>query len=62
MTQLSGRTDKFYSEVVVGKKTQKVYKLTVTSRDYQTGETIKEIMKSLIHPAEIRCVLNLLKH
>ena len=51
--QLSGVRDKFYSEVVAGKVTHKVYKITVTSSDNQTGETIKEIMKSQINPTEI---------
>jgi len=41
-----GRTVKLYSEAVVGKITQKVYKLTVTSRDNQTAETIKEMLKT----------------
>jgi len=54
VAQLSGGRDKLYSEVVVGKATQKVYKLTVTSRDNQTAETIKEMMKSQINSAEIK--------
>jgi len=29
--------------VVAGKATQKVYKVTVTSRDNQTAETIKKL-------------------
>ena len=33
LAQISGGRDKLYSEVVVGRTTQKVYKITVTSRD-----------------------------
>jgi len=33
VAQLSGGRDKLYSEVVAGKAIQKVYKVTVTSRD-----------------------------
>jgi len=54
VAQLSGDRDKFYSEVAVGKATQKVYKVTVASRDNQKVETIKEMMKSQINPAEIK--------
>jgi len=54
VAQLSGGRGKLYSEVVVGKKTQKVYKITVTSRGNQRAETVKEIMKSRINPAEIK--------
>ena len=54
MAQLSGGRDKFYSDVVVGRTTQKVYKITVTSRDNQRAEAVKEIIKSQINPAEIK--------
>jgi len=40
----SGGRIKLYSEVVERKIAQKVYKLTVTSRDIQTAETIKEML------------------
>ena len=43
-----------YSEVVEGKATQKVYKVTVTYRDNQTAETIKEMIKSKINPPKIK--------
>ena len=54
VAHLSGGRDKLYSEVVVGKATQKMYKITVTSRDNQTAATIKEMMKWQINPAEIK--------
>jgi len=57
---LSGVRDKLYLEVVVSKATQKVYKVTVTSRDNQTAETIKE-MKSQINPAEIKVGIESIK-
>ena len=50
-----------YSEVVVGKATQKVYKVTVTSRDNQKAETIKEMVKSQINPAEIKVGIEYIK-
>ena len=50
-----------YSEVVVGRKTQKVYKITVASRDNQTAQTIKEMMKLQIKPAKIKVVIEYIK-
>jgi hypothetical protein len=50
----SGERVKLYSEAVVGKIAQKVYKLTVIYRDNETAETIKEILKIQINPAEIK--------
>jgi len=61
MAQLSGGRDKLYSEVVAGKATQKVYKVTVTSRDNQTAETIKKMMKSQINPPEIKVGIESIK-
>jgi hypothetical protein len=42
----TGGRFKLYSEVVEGKIAQKVYKLTVTSTDNQTAETIEELLKT----------------
>jgi len=61
VAQLSGGRDKLYSEVVVGRTIQKVYKLTVTSRDNQTAEAIKEMMKSQINPAETKVGIESIK-
>jgi len=61
VAQLSGGRDKLYLEVVVDKATQKVYKVTVTSRDNETAETIKEMMKSQINPAEIKMGIESIK-
>jgi len=61
VAQLTGRRDKLYSEVVVGRTTQKVYKITLTFKDNQTAETIKEKMKSQINPAEIKVGIESIK-
>jgi hypothetical protein len=50
VTPPGGGKVKLYSEIVKGKTTQKVYKLIVTSRDNQTGDTIKEMPKLQINP------------
>jgi len=47
--------------VVAGKATRKVYKLAVTSIDNQTAETIKEMMKLQINPAEIKVGIESIK-
>jgi len=41
VAQLSGSRVKFYSVVVVSRKTQNVYKITVNSIDNKTAETNK---------------------
>jgi len=51
LAQLSVGRYILYSEVVAGKATQKVQKVTVTSRDNQTAETLKEMRKSQKIPA-----------
>jgi len=61
VAQLSGGRDKLYSEVVVGKAIQNVYKVAVISRDNQTAETIKEMMQSQINPAEIKVGIESIK-
>jgi hypothetical protein len=45
VTLPGGGKVKIYSEEKKKKTTQKIYKLTVTSRDNQTADTTKEIMK-----------------
>jgi hypothetical protein len=56
VTSPGGGKVKLYSAITKGKgeRTQKVYKLTVTSRDNQTADTIKEMLKSQINPTEIK--------
>ena len=54
MTPPGGGKVKLYSEIVKGKTTQKVYKLIVISRDNQTADTIKEMLKSQINPTTIK--------
>jgi len=46
--------------LLLGKVTQKLYKLTVSSRDNQTEE-IKEMMKSQINPAEMKVGIEAIK-
>ena len=43
-----------YSEVVQRKTAQKVYKLTVTSREKQMAENVKAMLRKQINPAEIK--------
>jgi hypothetical protein len=50
-----------YSEVVEGRTRPKRYKLTVTSKDNQTADKIKEILKSNINPTEIKVGIGSLK-
>jgi hypothetical protein len=54
VTPPGGGKFKLYSETVKGETTQKIYKLTVTSRDNQTADTIKEMLKSQLNPTEIK--------
>ena len=54
VTPPGGGKVKLYSEVVERKTTQKIYKLTVTSRDNQTADTTKEILKSKINQTELK--------
>jgi len=61
VARLSGGRHKLYLEVVVGRTTQKVYKITVTSRENQKEETIKEMMKSQINLAEIKVGIESIK-
>ena len=61
MTPPGGGKVKLYSEVVEGKTTQKIYKLTVTSRDNQTADTIKGMLKSQINPTEIKVGIGSIK-
>ena len=44
-----------------GKITQKIYKLTVTSRDNQTADTTKEMLKSITNPTEIKVGIRSIK-
>jgi hypothetical protein len=50
-----------YSEVVEGRTRPKRYKLTVTSKDNQTADKIKEMLKSNINPTEIKVGIGSLK-
>jgi len=61
VTPPGGGKVKLYSEVVEGKTTQKIYKLTVTSRDNQTADTIKGMLKSQINPTEIKVGIGSIK-
>src|SRR5215469_1260877 len=56
-----GRRAKLCSEVVEGEKTQKVYKLTVASKENQTADTIKGMLKSQINPTEIKVGIGSIK-
>ena len=56
-----GEKVKLYSEVLRGNTIQKTYKLTVTSRDNQTADTTKEILKSKINPTEIKVGIRSIK-
>jgi hypothetical protein len=56
-----GKVKQLYSEALKGKTTHKVYKLTVTSRDNQTADTIKEMLKSQINPTEIKVGIRSIK-
>jgi hypothetical protein len=50
-----------YSEVVEERTRPKKYKLTVTSKDNQTADKIKEMLKSNINPTEIKVGIGSLK-
>jgi hypothetical protein len=50
-----------YSVEVEGKTIQKSYKLTVTSKDKQTADKIKEMLKSNTNPTEIKVGIRSLK-
>jgi len=50
-----------YSEAVEGRTRPKSYKLTVTSKDNQTADKIKEMLKSNINPTEIKVEIGSLK-
>jgi hypothetical protein len=52
---------KLYSEIVEGRTRPKKYKLTVTSKDNQTADKIKEMLKSNINPTEIKLGIGSLK-
>ena len=53
-----GSERKLYSEVLGnGRKTTR-FKITVTSKENQTSETIKEMLKSKINPSEIKVGIN----
>jgi hypothetical protein len=54
VTPPGGGKVKLYSEAVEWKTKQKRYKLTVTSKDNQTANKIKEMLISNINPNEIK--------
>jgi hypothetical protein len=57
------RTDhgKLYSETLRGKVKHTHYKLTVTSQESKSSDTIKEILKSNINPTEIQVGISSIK-
>jgi hypothetical protein len=61
VTRPGGGKVKLYSKITKGNTTQKVYKLPVTSRDNQTADTIKEMLKSQINPTEIKVGIRSIK-
>jgi len=52
---------KIFSEILGNGSNAKRFAITVTSRDNQNSETIKEILKSNIDPTEIKLGINTLK-
>jgi hypothetical protein len=52
---------KLYSEVLGGGIKQKPFKLTVKSKESQSPDTIKDLLKSKINPTEIKMGINSLK-
>jgi hypothetical protein len=52
---------KLYSEALWGKLKQKSYKLTVSSKESNSPDMIKDILKSRINPTDIRVGINSLK-
>jgi hypothetical protein len=59
--KLSTDHGRLYSEVVRGKVKHTHHKLTVTSKESHSADTIKEILKSNINPLEIKVGINLFK-
>jgi hypothetical protein len=56
-----GREEKLNSEALGGEKHMKKFKLTVRSKENQSPETIKGILKSTINPTEIKVEINTFK-
>jgi hypothetical protein len=59
-TSPSGARKKLYAEALLGKK-RNLHKLTVTSRNNQPAETVKKILKSRIHPIDMKISIRTLK-
>ena len=56
-----GGERKIFSEVLANGCNAKRFAITVTSRDNQASETIKEILKTNTNPTEIKVGINALK-
>ena len=52
---------RLYSDALKGKCKQERYMITVTSRDKESTESIKDVLKSKIKPTEIKVGINSLK-
>ena len=57
----SGGGRKFFSDVLANGGKAKKFTITVTSKDNQTSDTIKEILKTNINTTEIKVGINALK-
>jgi hypothetical protein len=53
--------ERLYSEALGGKIKQKSFKITISSKDNQSAETTKGLLKSKINPTEIKVGVNSLK-
>jgi hypothetical protein len=56
-----GERAKLYSEALGGETKQKSFKITITSKDNQSAEMTKGLLKSKINPTEIKVGVNSLK-
>jgi len=52
---------KLFTEILANGGNTRRFTITVTSKDKQTSETIKEILKTNINPTEIKVGINALK-
>jgi len=57
----AGGGRKLFTEILANGRTAQRFTITVTSKDKQTSETIKEILKTNINPTEIKVGINALK-
>jgi ribosomal protein L7Ae-like RNA K-turn-binding protein len=56
-----GSEKKLYSEALGSEGKPTRFKITVTSKENQTSETIRELLKSKVNPTEIKVGINTLK-